>query len=243
MSATQQPSPPWKPLAFYLGLRSHGDVVSHEIISSILGMEYPGQPYYSNVRMAILNQLRRKRHWALERGTGYRLLFPHEIHLLASAHVSAAKQAVQRGADVLLNRDSAALPRAFDQSYSQGEGALRALCDQIECFEQTTRLVGAQKRVFDTLKECAIRATSQWRGIQARAGAGRASNRSVTTWEPFVCQGCQTLLMKHVGVVGSSGVALEMVCRRCKKTNILFGAGGGAALAMELGAVSSVVDR
>lgn len=246
MSANQQPSPAWKRLAFYFRLREYGELVPHEFIAAILGFDYPSQPYYAHVQAAAKDQLKSKRHWALDRGQGYKLLFPHEIHLLAASHVSAARQSVQRGAEVLLHRDSARIPKSFDDDYRAGEEALSALCDQIECVEQTTRLVGGMKDVFARLKADAMRATRNYYDTKTRPDAGKNAKRSHTNWNGFVCQGCERLLFKHFGVNASADTGLEIVCSKCKTTNYLFGEEGGTTIGIDaesLGLMSSVSDH
>ncbi len=153
--------------------------------------------------------------------------------------MSKARQEVQRGADVLLHRDSSRIPETFDDSYKAGEGALRALCDQIECFEQETRLVGGQKDVFARLKADAIKATRAWYQTKERPDAGKGG-RSNTNWAPFICQNCERLLLKHVGVGDVRDAGLEVVCYRCKATNYLFGAGEGATLSIDAGSMASI---
>lgn len=246
------PTPIWRRLDFYMGTQPFGCVVSHEVIALVLGAGYGSEDYYRNVRSAIANQLERKRHWMLERDIGYRLLYPHEIHILAASQVSTGRRRVQSGAKALLHRDSQNIPKQFDKSYAASERALAAMGELLECVEEQTRIVGGSE-VFDTIRAAAIRACAEWK--KARERRQVSSHRSRVDWDVLVCQGhrksgkysgtpCNTVLLKHRGVVDSSSTGIEIVCRNCKTTNYLFGGSDHliAIDAEQLGAMSSMRD-
>lgn len=142
-------------LVAFFSTRGLGEMLSHQVIASVISAEYPSQRYYSIVSHAIAESRRRHgRCIGTVQGRGYVLLHPHDRRRHAAKFVDQGKRRLGIAGEVL---DTITLGGAEGRLVAKSKAAVETLvtvADELKtslmrdkCAEITKEVERANKRI------------------------------------------------------------------------------------------------